>query len=164
MTTITISIFTYFLLYVVVTSLINGGAPQSLSQTYYILNRKKKGLGVLFTLLLWTIGFGLLPVLLEVSKDKWYGFVAFLTCAALCFVGTAPKYKSSEKEIHYVSAAISAFFCLFWVILEGGILFMVFYVLIALILLILYRKSETFWLEMVCFFSLFSTLLWQLSM
>lgn len=113
MTLIIISLV-IFLAYVVGTCLYFG-VPASISDTYYKLERRHKGLGWLFTAMCWLVGGLLLPALLEITPES-YQFTAFLACAGLLFVGAAPQFKLSlTGAVHYGSAAVCVVFSQIWV-------------------------------------------------
>lgn len=93
------------------------GIPYSISDTYYMLERRKRGLGWLFTAMCWGVAFSLLPYLLDVTPDR-YRFTAFLACAGLLFVGAAPRFKLPlTGSVHYGSAAVCVLFSQVWVAL-----------------------------------------------
>lgn len=113
MTLIIISLV-IFLAYIAGTCLYFG-VPASISDTYYKLERRHKGLGWLFTAMCWLVGGLLLPALLDITPES-YQFTAFLACAGLLFVGAAPQFKLSlTGVVHYGSAAICVVFSQIWV-------------------------------------------------
>lgn len=93
------------------------GIPYSISDTYYKFERRKRGLGWLFTAMCWGVAFPILPYLLDVTPDS-YRFTAFLACAGLLFVGAAPRFKLPlTGSVHYGSAAVCVIFSQAWVAL-----------------------------------------------
>lgn len=113
MTMIIISLI-IFLAYVAGTCLYFG-VPASISDTYYKLERRRKGLGWLFTAMCWGVGGLLLPALLEITPES-YQFTAFLACAGLLFVGAAPQFKLSlTGAVHYGSAAVCVLASQAWI-------------------------------------------------
>lgn len=89
------------------------GIPYSISDTYY----KLKGKSWVFTAMCWGVVGTLLPALLDMTPDS-YKFTAFLACAGLLFVGSAPQFKLSlTGGVHYASAAICVIFSQLWVAL-----------------------------------------------
>lgn len=91
------------------------GIPASISDTYYLLENKCKGLGWLFTAMCWGVGCTLLPALLEMTPDNQQ-FSAFFTCAGLLFVGSAPQFRLPlTNGVHYGSAAVCVMFSQIWV-------------------------------------------------
>lgn len=90
------------------------GVPASISDTYYLLEKKHKGLGWLFTAMCWLVGGLLLPALLDMTPDH-YQFTAFLSCAGLIFVGAAPQFKLQlTGTVHYSSAGVCVVFSQLW--------------------------------------------------
>lgn len=91
------------------------GIPYSISDTYYKLERRKRGLGWLFTAMCWGVACPLLPYLLGVTPDG-FRFTAFLACAGLLFVGAAPQFKLPlTGSVHYGSAAVCVILSQVWV-------------------------------------------------
>lgn len=91
------------------------GIPYSISDTYYKLEKRKKGLGGLFSAMCVSVGGLLLPALLEITPES-HQFAAFLACAGLLFVGAAPQFKLSlTGAIHYGSAAVCVVFSQIWI-------------------------------------------------
>lgn len=114
MTTLIIISLVIFLTYLIVTY-VWFGIPYSISDTYYKLERRRKGLGWLFTAMCWSVGGLLLPALLEITPVS-YQFTAFLACAGLLFVGAAPQFKLSlTGAVHYGSAAVCVIFSQIWI-------------------------------------------------
>lgn len=91
------------------------GIPYSISDTYYKLEKRKKSLGWLFTVMCWGVGGLLLPALLDMTPES-YQFTAFLACAGLLFVGAAPQFKLPlTNAVHYGAAAVCVIFSQIWV-------------------------------------------------
>lgn len=102
-------------------AIIQFGPLASLSNTYYYYENKKKGLGWLFRVMMWTMAGTLLPAALELSDavSSWstnFTFLIFFGIAAIAFVGAAPDFRSSKLEnaVHMSSAGIAAAACLLW--------------------------------------------------
>jgi hypothetical protein len=96
------------------------GVPWSISDTYYKLERKKKGLGILFTAWAWMASLPLLIGWLDKTEGLVFQFLPFLACGSLMFVGAAAQFKQSLTEmVHYVSAGICVASALTWVVLVG---------------------------------------------
>lgn len=77
------------------------GVPYSISATYYYLEHK-----LWFMATMWLTAGLLMPAILEVSKPntEW---VAFLSCAGMFFVGSAPNFKDDyESKMHSAGAII----------------------------------------------------------
>lgn len=97
------------------------GMPSSLSDTFYILQNQKKGLGYLFTGMMWTMAFTLVPAWVEISDaiGGWESnltFLAFLAAASIVFVGSAPAFRNVgiENKVHMISAKLCAVFSIAW--------------------------------------------------
>ena len=144
------------------------GVPESLSNTFYLYNDKKKHLGVLFPIMMVSMAGLLLPAWLEISALSSLQFTAFLAAAGLIFTGSAPAFKSNdlEKRVHTVSALVAAVFALLWVIFVSKLWFIIL-IWFAVILLIAFitktiKSSYIYWLETVAFMSTFTSILFFL--
>lgn len=86
------------------------GIPYSISDTYYSLEHKFWfGFTMCATALL------LMPAILERTPDNLQ-FLAFLMCAALCFVGVSPNFKKGlDRPVHITSTTICAVCSQLWV-------------------------------------------------
>jgi len=92
-----------------------GGAPVSLSATYYNLRED----GWVFQFLVAMVSFSLLPVWMECGTPSLV-CLAFLSCASLLFVAAAPAFRLElEGKIHYTSAAVCCVCAAVWQIAEG---------------------------------------------
>lgn len=95
------------------------GVPWSISNTYYLLEEKRKGLGWLFTVFCYGVGVFLLPGWLNVTPEG-YQFTCFLSAAGLAFVGTAAQFKESlTNAVHYTAAVICCLFSQIWCFAAG---------------------------------------------
>lgn len=95
------------------------GIPWSISNTYYLLEGKRKGLGWLFTAFCYGVGGFLLPGWLNVTPEG-YQFTCFLSAAGLAFVGTAAQFKESlTNTVHYTAAVIWCLFSQIWCFAAG---------------------------------------------
>ena len=144
------------------------GVPESLSNTFYLFNDKKKHLGILFPIMMASMVGLLLPAWLEISALNSLQFTAFLAAAGILFTGFAPAFKSNnlEKRVHIVSALTAAVFALLWVIFVSKLWFTIL-IWFAVILLIAFitkttKSSYIYWLETVAFMSTFTSILFFL--
>lgn len=117
---LTISAFLIFLVYNAVMVYIFG-MPTSLSDTYYLLNSKKKHLGYCFTAMMWAMAFCLVPGWIAISDAMpgWehnFTFLAFLAATCIVFVGSAPAFRDIELEnkVHMWAAKLCAVFAIAW--------------------------------------------------
>lgn len=153
MTLFTISL-TVFLAYIF-TSILLFGVPISLSQTYYLFERRKKGLGAMFTSFMWMTGFPLLIIWIDVLQNDW-DFLPFVAVASLMFVGTATAYRvTMTREVHLLSALLSALSSVLWSVLYGSIGHLIVIILLTLIIVMYNNKNRVFWLEMGAFTNIY---------
>lgn len=95
------------------------GIPASISDTYYLLERKRRGLGWLFTAFCWGVSLTLLPAWLGMTPEA-YQAVPFLSAAGLMFVGAAPQFKLPlTGPVHFVAAGVCCVGAGLWVALSG---------------------------------------------
>ena len=128
------------------------GVAESLSATYYKVKKP-----YLFQLALGLAGFLMMIYLLDVTAGKWYQFLSFFATSALIFVAFAPDYKQMlEGKVHVAAAMVSAVASLALIVLMG---YWYVPVLPFLASVFIIRKcgNKTYWLEMVCFASIFIT-------
>ena len=128
------------------------GVAESLSATYYKVKKP-----YLFQIALGLTGFLMMIYLLEITAGKWYQFLSFFSTSALIFVAFAPDYKRMlEGKVHTVNAYISACSSVLLLVLMG---YWYVPILPFLVSILIIRKwgNKTYWLEMVCFASIFIT-------
>jgi hypothetical protein len=163
--TLTIISLSIFLLYVGISLLVFKEIPTSLSNTYYMYKDIKDWLKYLFPIMMFSISGLLLPSWLDATEGSNLQFLSFLTCASIMFVGAAPNFKgvSIENRVHTISAIIAAICSMLWCIFVVGSWGIILGYLILILGLSLITKtlktSYTFWLEMVAFLSLYTSLL-----
>lgn len=120
-----------------------GRVPVSLSATYY----EMYGDGWLFQLLLAATSASLLPVWLT-NSTPGHEWMAFLACASLMFVASAPAFRLElQGKIHYTAAALCCVCAAWWQIAEGVWDTLLFLSFIALTLVIRDRSKWCWWLE-----------------
>ena len=147
MTALLITSFIILLSYI-----LYAGVAESLSATYYKVKKP-----YLFQIALGLTGFLMMIYLLEMTAGKWYQFLSFFSTSALIFVAFAPDYKRMlEGKVHTVNAYISAGSSVLLLVLMG---FWYVPILPFLVSILLIKKwgNKTYWLEMVCFASIFIT-------
>ena len=128
------------------------GVAESLSATYYKVKKP-----YLFQVALGLTGFLMMIYLLEMTAGKWYQFLSFFATSALIFVAFAPDYRRMlEGKVHTVNAYISAGSSVLLLVLMG---YWYVPILPFLVSVFLIKKwgNKTYWLEMVCFESIFIT-------
>ena len=92
-------------LYIFVVYELFGKLPTSLSQTAYMFGGYKK---YIFTAVCYSIGFGILPALFELTPDN-LTFLPFIFGVGLFLAGLTPAFMDTkyENRIHTVSAIIA---------------------------------------------------------
>ena len=147
MTALLIASFVILLSYI-----LYAGTAESLSATYYKVKKP-----YLFQLALGLAGFLMMVYLLDLTAGKWYQFLSFFATSALIFVAFAPDYKNMlEGKVHVAAAMVSAIAALILIVLMGYWYVPILPFLVS-ILLIKKWGNKTYWLEMVCFASIFIT-------
>jgi hypothetical protein len=128
--------------------------PPSVSENFYLLESREKGLGYLFFAWCAAIGMSVMAVMIEYSAGRPFQFLAFLAGGALCFTGAAPAFKGHERIIHYASAGICALAAVLWVALMGYAC-----VLLAAVLpLLLIKRNIIFRAETALFLAVYVSL------
>lgn len=146
------------------------GIPWSMSETFYLYESKKKGLGWLFTIFMWLMGLTMIPSWITISEslDSWMcnlTFLSFISGACILFVGTAPRYKEYlEEQVHTIAAIICAACALIW---DFVACWQIWYVpicgMIAPVIIATctksWKRSREYWLEMMAFDATFATII-----
>ena len=147
MTALLITSFVILLSYI-----LYAGTAESLSATYYKVKKP-----YLFQIALGLTGFLMMIYLLDLTAGKWYQFLSFFATSALIFVAFAPDYKNMlEGKVHVAAAMVSAVASFVLIVLMG---YWYVPVLPFLASVFIIRKwgNKTYWLEMVCFSSIYLT-------
>lgn len=155
--TVSVSIFLLYLGFII----LKFGIPKSLSQSFYLLEDIKHGLGYIFTIVLWGMAFTLLPVWLSTPIGEDWEFLKFLCCASLCFVGAAPRFLDQDSKVHTIAAITSAITGLLWILICTNFwpIIIVYAVLFTFLMFMTKSKNcYTFWAEMVMFFGIYYSL------
>lgn len=100
---ITYALFIVMTMFYVVTK----GRPTMVSEIYYGMGRNW-----LMPFLLVAMAFAFMPAMFEAGD---FDAAAFLTCAGLAFVGTAPAYlDEGDRAVHKAGAIVSALASVMW--------------------------------------------------
>lgn len=153
LTIISLILLTAYIAYAVHTC----GIPTSISDTYYQLEKhgRKKWL---FQLAMIVPAFLLLPAWLDFSEEN-IQFLAFLSCGGLMFVGAATLFKMElEGKVHYSATVICGVSALLWTILSGHWYVPTITLVVAVFLMIKYKKW-LLWLECAAFLSTYLAIL-----
>ncbi len=150
------------------------GVPTSLSDTFYVYQSKKKGLGYIFSLMMFSMCFFLMPAWLSISDSftTWehnLTFLAFFAAASIAFVGAAPAFRNIgiENKVHMVAAKSCAVFAIAWCAIVCWRIMYIIPISIAIIWLIAYlcdknfKRNSDYWWEMCAFTATFSTIIVQ---
>lgn len=148
------------------------GVPVSLSDSFYLLNGVKKGLGFLFTAMMVSMAFCLMPGWLEITEtitswSKNFTALPFLAAAGIAFVGAAPAFRKNEVEklVHGISAYLAAAFSILWICIvcyEVALIVLPISVFVIVVLGLstkTLKSSKIYWLEMLAFLATFATIL-----
>lgn len=152
------------------------GIPKSLSETFYLWNSKKSGLGYIFTGMMFSMAFTLVPAWMELGEviSSWSTYLSpliFFTCAAIAFVGAAPAFRGCvlESKVHTIAAMIAAVCAITWCL---AVCWQIMYVplLTAGVVAVIgwltksWKKASVYWLEMMAFGATFVTVIVELLM
>ena len=127
------------------------GIPNSISDSYYVIGEDRL-LSSLFTWFCWLTAITLLPYWL----DSGGGFLSFAACGALGFVGTAPLFKSHQRDIHFGSAIVCFVSAYIWLFINDLILAVI---SVVILLGFSFAKKRTFWWEVTAFVTIYISLL-----
>lgn len=145
--------------------------PRTLSLSYYLLEEQKKGIGWIFSGMMWLIAGLLLPGWLVVGEviSYWSAYLnvlPFITIASLAFVGTAPAFRFGELEpkVHNIAAKIAAGASLIWCLVVCWQIMYVPIIVMGIVALIAWltktwKNASGYWIEMLCFYPTFITVI-----
>lgn len=138
--------------------LYNFGIQPSLSQYYYCLNNKYSKGHWFYLYLMITV------ILLVVPLCEICGSFGFLSVLGLSFVGASAAFSDDKMQgrVHLIGAivsAIGAILCLFMLNMLKWAIPVTIIVLILAWATKTMKQSYIFWLEMICFYSLFLALI-----
>lgn len=132
----------------------SGGAPVSLSATYYELGSD----GWIFQSLLALVSLSLLPVWIGESSEG-HEWLAFLACASLLFVASASAFRLElEGKVHYTSAAVCCICASWWQIAEGMWDTLLFFAFLFGMVAMGWKKQWCWWLECAVILSVYTNL------
>lgn len=126
--------------------------PESISQTVFLLPRRGKWV---FTIVMWLVGFLLMPVLMEKVSEQTQ-FIAFFMIAGILFVGAAPLVLKEKNTVHYVFAAISGIASQLLVALNQPLLLLTWFLYIGYTLMAKDVSKNLFWVEILCMLNIFA--------
>ena len=147
------------------------GIPKTLSETFYLWQNEQKGMGAMFTAMMFAVAITLMPSWIEISNaiGGWESnltFLAFLAAGSIAFVGAAPAFRSCplESKVHSISAKCAAVFSLLWC---GVVCWRIAYIIPVAALLVwgvafatkTAKKCSVYWWEMCAFAATFATII-----
>lgn len=147
------------------------GVPINLSITYYHYERKYRGLGILFPILLFFLCITVIPIWIITTQNAslWgtnFCLFPYITLICLLAVAITARYKRKPKLIyfHYTCAIIAAICAVIWIFL---VTYKVLYVGLSILFALLFAAARTktlkdcilFWLEVAAFYAILFTLL-----
>ena len=132
------------------------GIQPSISDNYYVSRHRWT-----FVMVMWWVGFGMLPAMLEVTPEIWQ-FSAFICCAGIAFVGAAAAFREEvTRQVHFAGAITSAAGAFLWTACVlppmAGVGF-----LTCCGLLLWLSRHVVYWLEVTCFAMVFVTYILRL--
>ena len=144
-----------FATYLIIMSKLHGIQP-SISDNYYVSRHRWT-----FVMVMWWVGFGMLPAMLEVTPAMWQ-FSAFICCAGIAFVGAAAAFREEvTRQVHFAGAITSAAGAFLWTACVlppmAGVGFLTCYGL-----LLWLSRHVVYWLEVTCFAMVFVTYILRL--
>lgn len=95
--------FLIIFLYCIIVIIHDREIPNSISQIVYSLSEKWKWT---FTIVMFIVGFMVVPQLIEVIQNPLYKFLGFFTVLGILGVGADPLVKGEHNIVHYLSAII----------------------------------------------------------
>ena len=146
-----------FATYLIIMAKLHGVQP-SISDNYYVSRHRWT-----FVMVMWWIGLGMLPAMLEVTPEMWQ-FSAFFCCGGVIFVGAAAAFREEvTRQVQFAGAITSAAGAFLWTACVlppmAGVGF-----LTCCGLLLWLSRHVVYWLEVTCFAMVFMTYILRLLM
>ena len=144
-----------FAIYLILMAKLHGIQP-SISDNYYVSRHRWT-----FVMVMWWVGFGMLPAMLDVTPEIWQ-FSAFFCCGGVVFVGAAAAFREEmTRQVHFAGAITSAAGAFLWTACVmppmAGVGF-----LTCCGLLLWLSRHVVYWLEVTCFAMVFVTYILRL--
>lgn len=157
MTLLVLYSLSVFATYLIIMAKLHGIQP-SISDNYYVSRHRWT-----FVMVMWWIGLGMLPAMLEVTPEMWQ-FSAFFCCCGVIFVGAAAAFREEvTRQVHFAGAITSAAGAFLWTACVlppmAGVGF-----LTCCGLLLWLSRHVVYWLEVTCFAMVFMTYILRLLM
>ena len=144
-----------FAIYLILMAKLHGIQP-SISDNYYVSRHRWT-----FVMVMWWVGLGMLPAMLEVTSEMWQ-FSAFFCCGGVIFVGAAAAFREEvTRQVHFAGAITSAAGAFLWTACVlppmAGVGF-----LTCCGMLLWLSRHVVYWLEVTCFAMVFVTYILRL--
>lgn len=127
--------------------------PSCISESYYKLKN-----GNLFTVWTFLVSLLIFPSWVECSPIN-FQFLPFLSLIALGSVGMNPKYLSSDRLKHILSALISVIISLIWNIVIGIYIIPLILLIIGIIIWVFKIKNKIYWIECLAFLNIYLSII-----
>ena len=154
--------------YVSIEWIVNKDVPTSISNSFYIYNEKKKGLGYVFTIFMFIEAYLMVVPMIDMGTDTTWQFLGFLCPAGIAFCGSAPLSRgvTLESKVHVVGATSAAILGLIWcfvyckpIIVCDILITYLFAVTMTAWYTDTVEKCRTFWVELLAFPSILTVML-----
>jgi len=144
-------------IYLIFIRLYLGYMPSSISVTYYKLNEKKKELGNLFALFSMSLGFLIVPAMMEFTPDPWK-VICLVAIFGLIGVGVAPRFLEDQRKEHYAFAALCIGGSQLWVLLISRLWYVSLPCFVVFALIAMRDRKWMTWMEVAALLSSFISL------
>ena len=177
MITYIMAIIAYFIFWIYTASIIRMfGIPDSYSNTFYLLNEKRKGLVILFPLMSAMVVFLVMPNWFVLSDSILSNFtwLCFFAGGGLLMVAASPFFKEQSKEcgsalknliyrsfngqglVHTIGALVAMISSVTWMLLAEYYIILIAWFIMTLILMFVFKirkqiSNITFWVEFLIF-------------
>ncbi len=137
------------------------GVIQSISDSYYQLERKEKTTGLYFTVWCALVTTITLPPSMAVCEAWWQSILAIVMCLGLLFVGASPAFHKENHNVYHLTGALLSAGCAITLsILWGYWYIMALSAILSLVVqLCTPKKDITLWLEVACFLAYYIALI-----
>jgi len=139
------------------------GVPKSISESFYLLDEKRRGLGWLFWG--WAVAtvFSICPMMFALSDGHWYQFLALFVGAGLLLAGSAPHFREEyQRSAHFSGTGVSMFAAVLWMSCSGYLYMPVMMVLLTFLIvspaISVMSGSVMYWLEISLIASMYLTI------
>lgn len=136
----------------------------SISQSYYEFKQKYgKWSTWIFSITLFLFATPVMIAGLSMSNGSNYQFLLFLAPLGICFTGAAPQFKESLTiNIHYAGAVVGILSGMLALVLILKLYLVVgIWLIVCLALILLKVSNKTYWIEVVSFYTIILSLMFN---